>query len=47
MIKTLFPKQNAVFQGDNAPIHTVGTAQSWIEEHEGEFSILRQPNHQI
>jgi hypothetical protein len=28
MIQTLFPNNDAVFQDDNAPIHTVGTVRS-------------------
>jgi hypothetical protein len=28
MIHTLFPKNNALFQRDNAPIHTAGTFKS-------------------
>jgi hypothetical protein len=40
MIQKLFPKNDAVFQDDNAPIHTAGTAQSWFEEHEGELQHL-------
>jgi hypothetical protein len=43
MIQTLFPKNNAVFQADNAPIHTAGTVQSWFEEHEGELQHLLWP----
>jgi hypothetical protein len=29
-IKTLFPNNDAVFQDNNAPIHTAGTIQSWF-----------------
>jgi hypothetical protein len=29
MIQT-FPKNDAVFQDDNAPMHTAGTVQSWF-----------------
>jgi hypothetical protein len=44
MIQTLFPKNDAVFQDDNAPIHTAGTVQSWFEEHEGELQHLPLAN---
>jgi hypothetical protein len=30
---------DAVFQEDNAPIHTAGTVHSWFEEHEGELHL--------
>jgi hypothetical protein len=40
MIQTLFLNSNAVFQDDNAPIHTAGTVQSCFEEHEGEVQHL-------
>jgi hypothetical protein len=40
MIQTLFPNNDAVFQDDNAPIHTAGTGQSCFEEHEGELKHL-------
>jgi hypothetical protein len=31
MIQTLFPNNDAVFQEENALIHTTGTVQSWFE----------------
>jgi hypothetical protein len=34
MIQRLFPNKEAVFQVDNAHIHTTGTVQSWFEQHE-------------
>jgi hypothetical protein len=34
MIQTLFPNNGAVFQDDNAPLHTAETVQSWFEKHE-------------
>jgi hypothetical protein len=34
MIQTLFPNNDAVFQADNALIHTATTVQSWFEEYE-------------
>jgi hypothetical protein len=37
MIQTLFPNNDAVFQDDSAPFHTVGTVQSWFEQYEGEL----------
>jgi hypothetical protein len=40
MIQALFLNNNAVFQEENAPIHTAGTVQSWFEEHEGEVQHL-------
>jgi hypothetical protein len=43
MIQTLFPNNDAVFQEDNAPIQTAGTAQSWFEEHEAELQHLSWP----
>jgi hypothetical protein len=40
MIQTLFPHDGAVFQEDSISIHTAGTVQSWLEEHEGELQHL-------
>jgi transposase len=43
MIQTLFLNSDAVFQEDNAPIHTAGIVQSLFEEHEGELQHLPWP----
>jgi hypothetical protein len=43
MIQALFLSNIAVFQDDNAPIHTARTVQSWFEEHEGELQHLPWP----
>jgi hypothetical protein len=38
-----FPKNDAVFQDNNAPIHTAGTLRSWLEDHEGKLQHLSWP----
>jgi hypothetical protein len=43
MTQTLFPNDDAVFQNDNASIHTAGTVQSWFEEHEDELQYVPCP----
>jgi hypothetical protein len=43
MIQTLFPNNDAVFQDDNAPIHTAETVQSSFDEHEGVLQHLTWP----
>jgi hypothetical protein len=46
MIQTLFLNNSAVFQHNNAAIHTAETLQPWSEEHEGDFNIFPgQYNH--
>jgi hypothetical protein len=43
MIQTLFPKNDALFQNNNNPIHTAGTVHSWFEKHEGKLQHLPWP----
>jgi hypothetical protein len=38
-IHTLFLNNHTLFQDDNVPIHTAGTVQLWLEEHEGEHHV--------
>jgi hypothetical protein len=48
MIQTLFANNDAVFQDDNAPIHTAGTVQSWFDGLEVNFDIFPgQHSHRI
>jgi hypothetical protein len=47
MFQTLFPN-DAVFQDDNAPIHTAGTVQSCLNSMKVNFNIFPgRHNHQI
>jgi hypothetical protein len=39
----IFLNNEAVFQDNNAPIHTAGNVRSWFEEHEGELQHLPWP----
>jgi len=39
----LFPNNDAIFQDDNLPIHTAGSVQSWLDEHEDTFQHLPWP----
>jgi hypothetical protein len=43
MIQILFLNNDAVFQDDNAPIHTAGTVQSWFEEGASELQYVPWP----
>lgn len=43
MVQTLFPDGDAIFQDDNAPIHTAVCVGSWFEEHESELTHLPWP----
>jgi hypothetical protein len=43
MVQTLFLNNGAVFQEDNAPIHTAGTVQLWFEEHDNELQHIPWP----
>jgi hypothetical protein len=43
VIRTLFQKNDAVFQDNRVPIHTAGTLQSWFEKHEGELQHIHWP----
>lgn len=43
MVSVLFPEGNAVFQDDNAPIHTAKVVKEWHEEHSDEVEHLVWP----
>jgi transposase len=46
-IQTSLPDNGAVFQDNSAPIHTAGSVQSWLEEHEGELQHLPWPTQSV
>jgi hypothetical protein len=39
----MLPKNDAIFQDDNSPIHTARSVQSWLEEHEDALQHLPWP----
>jgi transposase len=43
MFQMLFANNDAIFQDDNAPVHTDRSVQSWFEEREGELQHLPWP----
>ena len=43
MVHMLFPKNDAVFQYNNLPIHTARSFQSWFEKHEDTLQHLPWP----
>ena len=43
MVQVLFPNGNAIFQDDNAPIHTARIVKEWHEEHCNEVDHLAWP----
>jgi hypothetical protein len=46
MMQTLFHNNDAVFQ-DNAPIHSAGTAHSWLKSMKVNFNIFPGQTNQI
>lgn len=43
MVQTLYPEGGAVYQDDNAPIHTARLVKDWFDEHESEVEHLPWP----
>ena len=43
MVQTLYPEGGAVYQDDNAPIHTARLVTEWFDEHESEVEHLPWP----
>jgi len=40
MVQTLYPDGGAVYQHENAPIHTARQETEWFDEHESEAEHL-------
>ena len=40
MAHVFFPKNDAIFQDDDSPMHTARIVQSWFEEHEDALLYL-------
>nr|KAF6369233.1 hypothetical protein mMyoMyo1_010611 [Myotis myotis] len=38
-----YPNGDGFFQQDNAPCHGAGIVQEWLQEHQGDFTLLRWP----
>ena len=43
MVQTLYPEGGAMYQDDNAPIHTARLVKDWFDEHESEVEHLPWP----
>ncbi len=43
MVQTLYPEGGAMYQDDNAPIHTARCVTEWFDEHESEAEHLPWP----
>jgi hypothetical protein len=39
----MFPNNDAIFQGDNSPLHTARIVESWFKEHEDALQHLPRP----
>ena len=45
MVQTVYPEGGAVYQDDNAPIHTARLVSEWFDERENEVEHLPWPAH--
>jgi len=43
MVQTLNPEVGAVYQEDNAPVHTARLVKEWFDEYESEVELLPWP----
>lgn len=43
MVQALYPEGGALYQDDNAPIHTARLVTEWFDEHESEVEHLPWP----